>query len=571
MRIFSKKLFPFVSWFPISRASLRCDFLAGLTVAFVLIPQSMAYAELAGLPPWVGLYASFLPVILGGLWGSSNHLQTGPVAMISLLTASVLGPLALAGSSEYIRFAVMLSSLIGIIWLLVAVFRLSFIVNFVSRPVIEGFVHAGAVIIATSQLGKVLGIQTYGGEHYLSSLWNLLTRLGETNPMSVAMGGGALALLLIGRKMFPKLPIALFVVVVSAALVYLLGLSDSERFAKPLAIVGIIPSGIPKPVVAIPSWRELMDLLPGAFTIAFVGFMEMSSVARALAIRSRQKLNLNQETVGQAMAAFGSAFFGGFPVSGSFSRSALNFSVGARSGLSAVFTGLFVMIFLLGFTRYLFYLPKTVLAAIIIAAVLNLMNFRKLWHYFQVNKADGLASFATFFATVLLAPHLEKGIILGASLSILIHLYRMMRPHVAVLGQHPDGRLRDAAVHGLEVDSNLPAIRLDEQLFFANIAYFEERIIHTAETFPDAKYLAIVCDGINEIDVSGIDVLQDVTRQLEHQGTQLLLIGVKNQVMEVMKLSGLDTLIGIENIFPNYEAARKEIYARLPSDMTYAI
>ena len=571
MRIFSKKLFPFVSWFPISRATLRCDFLAGLTVAFVLIPQSMAYAELAGLPPWIGLYAAFLPVILGGLWGSSNHLQTGPVAMISLLTASVLGSLALAGSAEYVRLAAILSFLIGTIWLLVSIFRLSFIINFVSRPVIEGFVHAGAVIIATSQLGKVLGIQMNGGDHYLTSLWNLLTRLGETNWISVAMGGGALILLLIGRKLFPKLPIALVVVVASAALVYLLGLSDPARLAKPLAIVGQIPSGIPRPLVTVPSWRELLDLLPGALTIAFVGFMEMSSVARALAIRSRQKLNLDQEMTGQALAAFGSAFSGGFPVSGSFSRSALNFSVGARSGLSAVFTGLFVMIFLLGFTHVLFYLPKTVLAAIIIAAVVNLMNFRKLWHYYQVNKADGLASFATFFATVLLAPHLEKGIVLGASFSILVHLYRMMRPHVAVLGPHPDGRLRDAAVHGLEVDSNLPAIRLDEQLFFANIAYFEDRILDTAETFSEAHYLAIVCDGINEIDVSGTDMLKEVTHQLAHQGTQLLLIGVKNQVMEVMKLSGLEALIGEDNIFPNYDAARKEIYARLPSDLTYAI
>lgn len=571
MRIFSKKLFPFLSWFPISRTSLRCDFLAGLTVAFVLIPQSMAYAELAGLPPWLGLYASFLPVILGGLWGSSNHLQTGPVAMISLLTASVLGAMAATGSAEYIRLAAILSFLIGGVWLLVSVFRLSFIINFVSRPVIEGFVHAGAVIIATSQLGKVLGIQMTGGAHYLSSLGNLLTRLGETSLISVAMGGGALVLLLAGRKWVPKFPTALVVVVLSAVLVYLFGLNDPARVSSPLVIVGEIPSGIPKPLVTVPSWRELLDLLPGALTIAFVGFMEMSSVARALATRSRQKLNLDQEMTGQAFAAFGSAFSGGFPVSGSFSRSALSFAVGARTGLSAVFTGLFVMIFLLGLTRFLYFLPKTVLAAIIIAAVLNLMNFRKLWNYYKVNRADGLASFVTFFTTLLLAPHLEKGIVIGASLSILIHLYRMMRPHIVLLGRHTDGRLRDAKIHGLDVDSNLPAIRLDEQLFFANSAYFEERIIQTSELFVDAHYLAIVCDGINEIDVSGTDMLKDVAGQLKHHETQLLLIGVKSQVMNVMKLSGLDALIGGENIFPDYDSARKEIYSRLPSDITYAI
>ena len=571
MRNSMNKIFPFLAWFPLSKGNLRTDLVAGLTVALVLIPQSMAYAELAGLPPWIGLYAAFLPVILGGLWGSSNHLQTGPVAMISLLTASIVGSLAAAGSSDYIQLAAKLAFLIGVLWFLAGLLRLAFIINFVSRPVIEGFIHAGAVIIATSQLGKVMGIQMAGGDHYLTSLWNMLGRLNEVNGMSLALGGTALALLLAGRRYAPKLPVALIVVVLSAALVYLFGLSDAGRFQQPLAIVGQIPAGIPKPVLAVPLGREILDLLPGALTIAFVGFMEMSSVARALAVRSRQKLDLNQEMVGQAAAAFGSALSGGFPVSGSFSRSALNYAVGARSGLSALFTGLFVMIFLLGFTQFLYYLPKTVLAAIIISAVVHLVNFRKLWHFFVVNKADGVASFATFIGTLVLAPHLEKGILLGASLSILIHLYRMMRPHVVVLGEDTDGTLRDAALRGLEVDQNLPSIRLDEQLFFANVSYFEEMIHRACEQYPQARYLAIVCDGINDIDVSGTEMLKDVVGQLDHHGVQLLLIGVKSPVMGVMKSSGLDEVVGAENIFSNYAQARKEIYSRLPSDMTYTI
>ncbi|MCF7864656.1 MAG: hypothetical protein K9L89_07695, partial [Kiritimatiellales bacterium] len=233
-----KKYFPFLNWFPMGLDSLRADVLAGLTVALVLIPQSMAYAELAGLPPWIGLYAAFLPVILGGLWGSSNHLQTGPVAMIALLTASVLGPLAVAGSPEYVLLAAKLTFMIGVLWLVVAVLRLTFVINFLSRPVIEGFVHAGAIIIATSQLGKVLGIGMEKNGHYLTDLFSMLGQLGQTNPASLLMGGVSLVALLLGRRFFPKAPTALIVVVLSTAAVWYFGLSDPDRHVRPLEIVG---------------------------------------------------------------------------------------------------------------------------------------------------------------------------------------------------------------------------------------------------------------------------------------------------------------------------------------------
>jgi SulP family sulfate permease len=572
-RLMLKRLFPFLDWFPIWLADLRADILAGLTVSLVLIPQSMAYAELAGLPPWVGLYAAFLPVIIGGLWGSSNHLQTGPVAMIALLTASVLGGMAAAGSVEYVALAGKLAFLVGVVWALVAVFRLTFVVNFLSRPVIEGFVHAGALIIATSQFGKVLGIEMAQGEHYLSDLWNLLGRIGEMNGISAGLGISALVILLLGQRFFPRVPTALIVMVMGTAAVAFLGLSDPARVASPLAIVGKIPAGIPKPVMAIPGFSDMFRLLPGALTVAFVGFMEMCSVARALSARSRQKLNLNQEMVGQAMASFGSAFTGGFPVSGSFSRSALNFAVGARSALSAVFTGLFVLIFLLFFTRYLHFLPKTILAAIIISAVVRLMNFRQLWHYMEVNKADGIAAIGCFLATLFFAPHLDQGIIFGASISILIHLYRMMRPHVALLGLHPDGAMRDADLHGLETDHNLPAIRLDGRLFFANASYVEEMIYATCERFPDAHYFAMVFNGINAIDASGTEMLKEVVGQLRANGVQLLFVGVKNQVNEVIQLSGLDREVGEENFFGTFEHAREAVYERLAfsAGSTYSI
>lgn len=567
-----KKYLPFLRWFPVGREILRADFFAGLTVALVLIPQSMAYAELAGLPPWVGLYAAFLPVILGALWGSSNHLQTGPGATMALLTGSVLGPLAIAGSPEYVMLAAQLIFMVGLLWLVLALLRLTYVINFLSRPVIEGFIHAGAILIVTSQVGKVLGIGMEQGGHYLTGLVGMFGQLDEVNALSLAMGGGSVAVLLVGRRLFPRAPVALVVVVLATVLVYFLGLSDPARFAHPLEIVGEIPSGLPRPVMAVPGAKEVALLLPGALTIAFVGFMETCSVARGLAARSRQKLNLHQETLGQAVAALGSAFSGGFTVNGSFSRSALNYASGARSGLAAVFTGLFILLFLvLGLSRYLYFLPKTVLAAIIIAAVVRLVDFRQLWHYMVVSKADGFAAWGCFFAVLFFAPHLNKGIVFGASISILIHLYRMMRPHVALLGLHPDGSMRDADLHNLEIDPNLPAIRLDGRLFFANAAYFEEMVYAACERFPHARYLAIVCSGINEIDASGTEMLKEVADQLKHNGVQLLFVDVKAQVMEVMRLSGLDREVGEENMFATFEKARREIYARLPSDLTYSI
>ncbi|MDF7826637.1 SulP family inorganic anion transporter [Pontiellaceae bacterium B12227] len=571
MRIFSKKLFPFLSWFPAGLGDLRADLLAGLTVALVLIPQSMAYAELAGLPVWAGLYAAFIPVILGGLWGSSNHLQTGPGATMGLIVAAVLMPLAAAGSAEYVKLAVQLGFMVGVIWSLVAIFRLGFIINFLSRPVIEGFINAGGILIAVSQVGKILGIPLSRSDHMLGDMVGLISRLGAVNPISLLIGGVSLMLLLGGRRFFPKVPMALIIASLATAAVYYLGLSDPERTAYPLAIVGNIPAGLPKPAWPVPDLGNTMKLLPGALIFAFVGFMETCSVARGIAARSHQKLNVNQEAVGQALASFGAAFSGGQPINGSFSRSALNFASGARSGLAAVFTGLFVLIFLLVCTPLFYFLPKTVLAAIIIAAVIKLMNFRQLASFMKVTRADGVAAWVTFAGTLVFAPALEKGILLGASVSIFMHLYKMMRPHIALLGRRADGKLEAVDVRSTEVDRNLPAIRLDGRLFFANAAYFEDQVHGHLEQIPESRNVAIIFDGINEIDSSGTEMLKELTGQLGHKEVQLIFVGVKPQVREVLVSSGLVELVGRSNFFGTYGEAYNEVIARMPSDMSFSI
>jgi SulP family sulfate permease len=565
-----KKLLPFLNW-RFAKGDLRADFLAGLTVALVLIPQSMAYAELAGLPVWMGLYGAVFPVMLAGLWGSSKHLQSGPGATMGLIIASVLAPLAVAGSEEYIQLAIYLGFMVGVIWMLVAVFRLGFIINFLSRPVIEGFINAGGILICASQLRQLLGVKNSGEGHIISQVTGIMGNLNEINYISLTIGVVALVFILLGRRFYPKLPSALIAASFATALVYFLGLSDPDKTAASLSIVGAIPAGLPKPVWPMPDGDTALRLLPGALIFAFVGFLETCSVARGVAVRSHQKLNINQEAVGQSLASFAAAFSGAQPINGSFSRSALNFASGARSGLSTVFTGFFVLLFLLFLTPAFYHLPKSVLSAIIIAAVVRLMNFRQLISFLKVNRYDGIAAWVTFAGTLAFAPALEKGILLGATVSILLHLYGMMKPHVAILGQHPDGALRDVDLHHLPIDAAPLPIRLDGRLFFANVAYVEDQVHAALDRVPEAKHVAIIFQGINEIDSSGTEMLKELQGQLKHRGVELLFIGVKNQLMHAIQTSGLEERVGKHNFFGTLEHAREEIYSRPPSDLTFVI
>jgi len=551
-----KKLFPFLGW-TVSKEIIRADFIAGLTVALVLIPQSMAYADLAGLPPHIGLYAAFLPVIIGSLWGSSSHLQTGPVAMTSLLTASALAAFGEVGQTEYIRLAGMMAFTVGILRLIIAAGRLTFVVNFLSRPVIEGFIHAGALIIAASQVSKILGLSMPSSGHFLHNLWTYeVMQLDHAHIPTLIIGCTSLALLLALKKRWPGIPAALTVMILTSLAVYLFKLNELDR---PVQVVGTIPSGFPRFTPAVPDWKTAWSLIPGACVITFISFMEMYSVSKALAAKNRQKLDLVQETTGQGLASLAAAFSGGMPVSGSFSRSALDYAAGSKTGLSAVFTGGFVLLFLLFFTKTLYFLPQATLAAVIIDAVLKLMHFEKFLHYFKVSRADGTAGVMTFAATLLLAPHLDKGILFGVGLSIAMYLYRTMKPNVVLLGRHEDGTYRTAGKYGLTVDPAMPAIRFDGRLYFANITYFEEKILHVCEEYPDAKFIALDCQGINAVDASGEEMLHNLVTRLRESGVQILFSGVKEPVRRIFEKSGLIREIGEQNLFHKLDAARAVI------------
>ena len=539
------KLFPFLTW-SFSTPGLRADFVAGLTVALVLIPQSMAYAQLAGLPVVIGLYASFLPVILGALWGSSHHLQTGPVAMTSLLTATALLPLAAPETAEYVALAAVLALLLGVIRLLIGFFRLTVIANFLSKPVMDGFIHAGVLVIASSQVSKLFGLQMARSDFYLGDVWNLILDLPQTNLFALILGVISILLLVFLKRWIPKFPAALAVVVITTVWVRFSGWA--ELATNPVGVVGEIPKGLPSFTGVSFDGQVLLKLLPGALAITFIGFMEMCGVSKAVAAKSKQSLDLDQEMIGQGLAAISSGFSGGYPISGSFSRTALNFSAGAVSGMSSVFTGLIVALFLLFLTGTLYDLPTAALGAIIMVAVVKLLNFRQLASYWKISRREGATAWVTFFATLLFAPQLQNGILVGAALSIFFYLFSAMKPNVTLLARSDDGLWCEPAPDGPVVDPAFPVLRFDGRLFFANTSYFEKAVLDVQENYPDAQCITIDASGINAMDVSGVETIEELSEALQENGVSLIFCGVKPAVRSV--LENVDRYaVGSENRF----------------------
>ena len=683
-----QRFFPFLLWFPLQAAILRGDLVAGITGALVLVPKAMAYAQLSGLPLYFGLYTAFVPAIIGALWGSSRQLATGPVAIVSLMTASAVTPLAIPFSDDYIGLAMLLTLLVGAIQLLLGVVRLGTIVNFVSHPVILGFMNAAAIIIGLSQLDLLLGIPKGRSEHFLKDVWEMLTYLPETHLPTLAMAIFAL-LLMLGLKKIPALakPGVLIAVAVTTLVSYGSGYerkatTTSEAIATPAVrqfvtnyqktlariselrgeitafggslrraekqgdgrlvadlnyrielatldlkalekendkrlmhlrslslvrnqgqdpptfheigadtairpgntpiwhikkigdgeiilsgggeVVGAVPSGLPSFRLPTLSLDSAAQLLTGALIIALVAFMESISMAKAMAGRSKQRVDPNQELIGQGLANLGGSCFQAYPACGSFTGSAINLQAGAKTGLAMVSNGVFVAVTLLFLTPLLYHLPKAVLAAIILLAVLSLLTPRAFLHVWKASRADGAVALVTFVVTLLAAPHLDKGIIVGTALAIFLHLYRTMSPRVALLGRYVDGTLRDLKVHpDLTTSPHVTAIRFDGSLYFANVAHFEDAVLTAVAEHRQARFLLIVGDGINYLDASGEEMLHNLVARLQESGVEMVFSGLKKQVLDVMRRTGLNLMIGEDNIFATEEQALAAIALRL--------
>ncbi|BAU58383.1 sulfate permease [Halorhodospira halochloris] len=555
----ARRLIPANQWQRPTPSTLKADLIAGITVALVLIPQSMAYAALAGMPAYYGLYAAFLPVMVAALWGSSPQLATGPVAVVALLTASALTPFAEPGSSEYITLAITLAMMVGLFQLLLGLFSLGTLVNFLAHPVILGFTNAAAIVIALSQVNDLLGIPMDREAGMLSGVIKVLADIGSTHLPTLLLGLAALLIMFGSRRLIPSIPGVLIAVVALTPVSYVIGYAEMGG-----EVVGEIPAGIPTPAMPAWDWETIRALLTTAAVIALVGFMEAISIAKALAAKTRDRIDPNQELVGQGLANIASSLSQAFPVSGSFSRSAVNHSNGARTGMSSVFTAVMVALALLVLTPLLYHLPMSVLAAIIIMAVIGLVNVKAMIHTWKTHTHDGAAALTTFVATLAFAPHLDYGIVIGAGLAIVLYLLRTMRPRVVILSRHPkDGTLRDAQLFKLPVSRHIAALRFDGPLYFANVGHLEDRTLEINHDHQEARFLLLVGDGITSIDSSGIETLHNLHQRLHDNGVTLVLAGIKLQVWEVMQRAGLDKEIGHDNIFRNEDDAIRAIHQRI--------
>ncbi len=559
------RFLPFLGWLPeVNRTTLKADFIAGLTVALVAIPQSLAYAQLAGVPAYYGLYASLLPVIVGALLGSSPALSTGPVAMTSLLTAASVMTLASYGTEQFYAYVILMALLSGLFQIGLGVGRMGVLINFLSYPVLRGFINAAAIIIALSQLPAMLGLQLKNSTHFLSDVLHVVEHANLMHTLSLTFGVASLVLLALIKKFTPRLPGVLIVVTLATYISYLIGFEADGG-----VVVGVIPQGLPSLSMPPMDWGVSMQMLPAAFVIAIISFMEAMSSSKIIAIKTRTQWDENQELIGQGIAKVVAAFSHAMPVSGSFSRSALNLASGAKTGLASIFSALFVLLTLLFFTPLLYHLPKPVLAAVIMMAVFSLISIETIKDAWTANKLDGVAAVVTFFATLIFAPNIQNGILTGIILSLTLFLFRTMKPRIVVLGVDEHGTLRSAKrfkLPGLHPD--VTAIRFDGQLYFANVSYFEESVLYMISSNPALKVILVVGNGINGLDASGVEMLKTLLERLGQTGITLMFCNMKWTVTEVMQRTGLLEIIGPENIFPSEKLAIETINARLAENET---
>lgn len=541
-----RRLLPFLAWWPhLNRNSLRVDALAGLTVALVAIPQSLAYAQLAGLPPYFGLYAALVPTVIGALYGSSAQLSTGPVALTSLLTAASIAPLAAAGGGDYVAYAVGLALLSGLFQLGFGLMRLGVLMNLLSHPVLIGFVNAAAILITLSQIPALLGVPPPKTGHALLDIWRVMEHVQRSHLYSIAMGAAAIAALIAFRRYAPKLPGVLITVTVLTAASYVFDFGASGG-----SIVGDIPGGLPTlalPRLALDTW---IDLLPAAFVIAVISFMEAMSSAKIAAVKTSTRWNENQELVGQGLAKMAAAFCQTMPVSGSFSRSALNLEAGARTGVSSLVCALCVLLTLLFFTPLLRHLPLPVLAAIIMLALSNLINLHSLRNAWRASRDDAIAAALTFTATIAFAPQIQNGIFTGILVSLGLFVYRRMHPTLAVIEPgpaHAAGAAPSALPEALR--NAVGVIRFDASLVFVNVSYFEEAVLQLMRRHPGLPFVVVSAYSINALDASGVEMLSSLADALRKNGTTLVFSSVNPSVRHVLERTGLAARIGAENFY----------------------
>ena len=529
------RVLPITNWLGnYQRPDLRSDLAAGLTIAAMLIPQGMAYALLAGLPPEIGLYASTLPVLAYAIFGTSRQLAVGPVAIVSLLTASALSPLYEQGTAGYVSAAALLAIMVGLVHLVLGVGRLGFIVNFLSHSVLVGFTAAAAIIIGFSQVKHILGVSIDRKDHFYETVIDVAKALGDTHGVTLALGAGSIAALLGIKRIAPRIPGALIIVIATTAIAAGANLADDG-----VSTVGSIPDSLPAFGLPDINGGLVGELVVTALVITMVGFMESIAVAKVYARRHRYEVEPNQELVALGMANVTSGVFGGYPVTGGFSRTAVNDTAGARTPLASIITALLVLVSIAFFTPLFTNLPKAALGAIIIVAVINLIDIAEMRHIATVKRSDTVGMGVAFVGT--LAVGIELGILIAVVASMLVVFARMSRPHTAVLGRIPDTTSYRNIIRFPEAvqAAGVRVIRIDAALSFVNSQYVKRLLLAEADPSDGRRRVVLDCSGINDIDATGAETLSEIITEFAESPVELHLCDVKGPVRDVLHRSGL--------------------------------
>jgi len=546
-----KQWMPILQWLPnYQKSNLRGDMIAGLTVAMMLIPQAMSYAMLAGLPPIYGLYASMVPIIAYAIFGTSRELAVGPAAMVALLVSSAISSLSPTSVEEYIWLAILLAGVVGIIQLLMGIFKLGFLTNFMSHPVISGFTSAAALIIIVSQLGHIFGLSLPRSENIFEIFSLMYSSLDDISLPTLIIGLGSMALLVIFKVYLPKLPASMLVLLGATVTVWLFNME-----ALGVSVVGFIPAGLPSPEVPELDFSRISEMLPVAITIAFIGFIESIAVAKKIAQQKRYELNANSELVGLGMANIMGSLFQAMPVAGGFGRTAVNNNAGANTALASIITVVFIILSLIFLTPLFYFIPKAVLGAIIIMAVYGLIDMKEVFHLWKVKKEDLALLALTFIAVLFIG--VKEGIFLGILSSMVWFVTKTTRPHYAVLGRLPGtSDYRNIKRHDVEVTDSVLILRFDAQFYYGNVSFLKETIRrHQAEKGEVLKAVVIDACSINQLDSSADTALHELIDEGESQDIKYFFSYVKGPVQDVMHRSGFINRVGLDQFFNHIHAA----------------
>ncbi|MBN9476537.1 MAG: hypothetical protein ABS43_17595 [Bordetella sp. SCN 67-23] len=548
---------PFLNWPRPNAADLAADARAGFTLGLILVPQAVAYAMLAGMPPITGLYAALIPPVISVLWGSCQLLGAGPVALTSMLVAGSLSGMAAAESARWVELAIWLALMAGAIQMLIGATRLGMVVNFLPGSVVGAFTQAAALLIMLSQLPAMLGLDWSGARGALAAA-DPRGLLGSVDWTAFAFGLGTLVFLSALKKHSKRLPIVLAAALVTGLVSWAIGYGERGG-----AVVGTLPAGLPQfTVPTLLDWEDYRSLLPAAAVIALVSFVEALSSAKTISRSTRRRWNEDQEFIGQGLAKIASGLSGAFPVSASFSRSALNLFVGARSGWSALFAFVCVLASLLFLTPAIAHLPRAFLAAVIIVPVSNLVSPRFFVRLWATSRAEAIIAASTAVATLIAAPQLQWGILAGFILSLGYFLFQRSHPRIVEVAVHADGTLRDRQRFGLPpLAPDLLAVRMDAELSFVTANPLEHFVIERCRADPGIKRVLIYAGPINAIDVTGVDTLIYLIGTLRDQGVDLYLAGVKKQVEDVFDTAGVTAMLPPHHVFRTEREAIAELTA----------